>query len=74
MSSPYRLAVKVSKVVNHCKNSYERKAAPVLHTWEWKDIAISDNRTALEEYAEKLPMEFFDFGKREYRIYRAGEE
>lgn len=64
----YRLEIKEPHMVNNCNGSYERKASPVFHTWRMRCIAVSKDKQALEEYAEKLPLEMFYFRKREYVI------
>ena len=61
------LEIKTDKIVNNC-TGYGRMAVPVLHTWCWKQIAMCDDRGALRSYAEKLPIEWFYLGKRDYRI------
>ena len=68
----YRLEIKEPHMVNNCNGSYERKASPVFHTWRMRCIAVSEDKQALEEYAEKLPLEMFYFRKREYVIEQAG--
>lgn len=62
----FRLDIKVSKIVTH--KTYSRLAAPVLHSWTWKNIALSESKQALKDYAESLPLESFYWYEREYRI------
>lgn len=68
MSKMHRLEIREPHIVNNCKGSYERKAAPVSHTWRYRCVAISEDKQALTEYAERLPLEMFYQGDRKYRI------
>ena len=61
------LEIKTDKIVNNSKG-YGRMAVPVLHTWKWKQVALSENREALEKYANALPVQCFYCGKRKYQI------
>ena len=68
MPKMYRLEIRVPHIVNNCKDSYERKAVPVFHTWRYKCIAISEDKQALEDYAERLPLEMFYQHERVYKV------
>jgi uncharacterized protein YecE (DUF72 family) len=68
MTSVFRLDIKTPKTI--CHQSYSRLASPVLHTWEWKNIAISESEQALREYAKTLPLDMFYFRQRDFRIYQ----
>lgn len=59
MPKMHRLEIREPHIVNNCRGSYERKAAPVFHTWRYKCIAISEDKQALKDYAEKLPLDMF---------------
>jgi hypothetical protein len=64
----YRLEIREPYTKNNCNGSYERKAAPVLHTWKMKCVAISEDKQALTNYAEQLPLEMFYARERKYVI------
>jgi len=61
------LEIKIDKIVNNC-TGYGRMAVPVLYTWQWRQMALSDSREALEKYADALPIQKFYLRKRKYRI------
>jgi len=65
------LEIKVDKNVNNTKDNYGRMAVPVLHTWRWRQVALSESRKMLEKYVAALPDECFYRGKHEYRITEA---
>ena len=62
------LEIKYPCVINSCRNTYMRLASPVLHTWKWKQIAISEDKTALTNLANNLPISIFYDRERNFRI------
>lgn len=65
----YLLEIRVPRLVNNCRGSYERKALPTTHSWRDMAIAVADDRDELVQYAEQLPVECFYDGQRRYKIY-----
>jgi len=61
------LEIKVDKIVNNSKG-YGRMAAPVTHTWKWRQAAKSTDKQELVDYAEMLPLSHYFRRKRTYRI------
>lgn len=64
----YGLEIKEEHQINNCKYSYERKAIPVTTTFRYKIIAKCEDKQALINYAEKLPLQWFYDRIREYNI------
>lgn len=64
----HRLEIKETYIVNNCKGSYERKAVPIFHSWRYKCVAVSENKQALIDYAEQLPLDMFYQRERVYKI------
>ena len=62
------LEIKYPCAVNSCRNTYMRLASPVFHTWKWKQIAISEDKTALQNLANNLPISIFYDRERNFRI------
>jgi hypothetical protein len=65
----YRLEIREPHIINNCGGSYERKAVPIFDTWRDRCIAISEDKQALIDYAEKLPLDMFYQHKRHYTVY-----
>ena len=69
MNSRYLLEIRVSHLVNNRRESCERKALPVTHSYRHKVIASSGSRDELVRYAERLPIEWFFEHERRYRVF-----
>jgi hypothetical protein len=41
---------------------------PVFHSWRYKCVAVSENKQALIDYAEQLPLDMFYQRERVYKI------
>jgi hypothetical protein len=64
----YGLMIRQDRIINNCRDSYERKAQPVTHSFEDRILFLSNNKEKLIQKAEELPLQWYYQNKRHYEI------